>query len=197
MNSEQMTRRLFLEGAAGVASSRLLGAAMPGLMALAQAACSARDNALPFAVLGESEAAEMAAIAARIIPATNTPGSSEAGVIYFMDQAFGRLMQDQLQPALKGLADFQQGVSAAVPGKTLFSELDEAGQDRYLAAHDDTAFFRLLRYMTILGFFGMQSYGGNQDQVGWQLLGFVDQHAWQPPFGHYDAEYLMGERDGG
>ena len=49
-----------------------------------------------------------------------------------------------------------------------------------------------MRFMTLCGFFGMSSYGGNRDNVGWELLGF-DGHrgAWQPPFGHYD----IGEHD--
>ena len=41
----------------------------------------------------------------------------------------------------------------------------------------------------VLGLLALPSYGGNADKLGWKLVGFVDQHAWQPPFGHYDAEY--------
>ena len=26
-------------------------------------------------------------------------------------------------------------------------------------------------------------------KAGWKLVGFVDQHAWEPPFGHYDRGY--------
>ncbi len=41
---------------------------------------------------------------------------------------------------------------------------------------------------SLAGMFAMPSYGGNRDHVGWSLLGFPHQHAWQPPFGHYDAQ---------
>jgi hypothetical protein len=41
----------------------------------------------------------------------------------------------------------------------------------------------------VLGLLALPSYGGNADKLGWKLVGFVDQHAWQPPFGHYDAGY--------
>jgi hypothetical protein len=37
--------------------------------------------------------------------------------------------------------------------------------------------------------FALPKYGGNRDHVGWQLIGFPDQHIFQPPFGYYDREY--------
>ena len=46
----------------------------------------------------------------------------------------------------------------------------------------------------VAGFFGMSSYGGNRDNVGWKLLGLDgEHHGFEPPFGYYDAEYLKGE----
>ncbi|MGH8237656.1 MAG: hypothetical protein ACREXP_11635 [Steroidobacteraceae bacterium] len=30
---------------------------------------------------------------------------------------------------------------------------------------------------------------GNLDGVGWKLLGFQDQHIFEPPFGYYDRDY--------
>jgi hypothetical protein len=32
-------------------------------------------------------------------------------------------------------------------------------------------------------------YGGNYGGAGWKVMGFVDQHAFAPPFGYYDREY--------
>jgi hypothetical protein len=43
--------------------------------------------------------------------------------------------------------------------------------------------------LTVLGLFTMPSYGGNRDGIGWALIGFEDQHAFQPPFGYYDRDY--------
>ena len=37
--------------------------------------------------------------------------------------------------------------------------------------------------------FSLPEYGGNRDGVGWKLLGFEDQHVFQPPFGYYDRDY--------
>lgn len=192
MNNDQLTRRLFLQGSGSLAGSTLLRAAIPGVMVAAQAACTSRDEGNGFKVLAAEEAAEFAAIAARILPTTDTPGASEAGVIHFMDQAFGSFMQEDLANARVGLASLQ-----ATIGDQLFSSLDEARQDRQLTEIEDTSFFALMQKMTIYGFFGMQSYGGNIDNAGWKMLGIDSpMHAWQPPFGYYDAEYMRGEQNG-
>jgi gluconate 2-dehydrogenase gamma chain len=149
-------------------------------------------------VLTADEGREIEAIAARILPATDTPGAREAGVVRFFDKAFGSLMEGSLDVARSGLAEFEAGVAGQFPGVQRFSDLDEADQDAYLAAREKTPFFGLVHFMTLCGFFGMSSHGGNRDQVGWQLLGFPTEHhtAWQPPFGYYDAEYMRGESDG-
>jgi hypothetical protein len=47
--------------------------------------------------------------------------------------------------------------------------------------------------------FAMPSWGGNRERAGWALLGFDNRHAWQPPFGYYDALAMAeeGDRDKG
>jgi gluconate 2-dehydrogenase gamma chain len=191
------SRRKFLAGSGSVAAligSPLLRAGLPGLAALSASACTARDKAAQFEVLTAPEARELEAIAARILPTTDTPGAREAGVIWFMDMSFGSIMKDNLDMAREGLAGFQSGVAAAFPGATLFSDLDERDQDSYLKSQEQTGFFGFVRFMTLAGFFGMSSYGGNRDNVGWKLLGLDGQHhAWHPPFGYYDAEYQESE----
>lgn len=192
------SRRRFLAGSgtgiAALLGNPLLRAALPGLAAVSASACTARDNAAAFEVLSAPEARELEAIAARILPTTDTPGAREAGVIWFMDQSFGSIMKENLQMARDGLAEFQAGVAEAFSGAKLFSDLGESEQDTYLKSHEESGFFGFIRFMTLAGFFGMSSYGGNRDDVGWKLLGMDGQHhAWQPPFGHYDAEHFAGE----
>jgi hypothetical protein len=190
------SRRKFLAGSGSMAAlvgSPLLRAGMPGLVALSASACTARDKAAQFEVLTAPEARELEAIAARILPTTDTPGAREAGVIWFMDMSFGSIMKEGLDRVRTGLVDFQSGIPDAFPGAALFSDLDEGDQDRYLQTQQETGFFGTVRFLTLAGFFGMSSYGGNRDNVGWKLLGLDGQHAWQPPFGHYDAEYQKGE----
>lgn len=188
MTSSNTTRRNFLQNGVALAGGSWLRFSAPGLAALAQAACSAKEEAREFTVLSQAEALEFEAIAARILPTTDSPGAREAGVIWFFDQTFGTFNAKHLADARQGLADFQ----AAIEGDTLFSNLDSAAQDAHLAAHEQGAFFELMRTMTLYGFFGMSKYGGNKNDIGWKLID-VDpaQHAYQSPFGYYDAEYLQ------
>jgi hypothetical protein len=197
MGEKELSRRLFLQGSATVTGGAVLRFGIPGLAALSQAACGARDEGAAFETLSAAEARELEAIAARIIPTTDTPGAREAGVIWFMDKALGDYMAPQLDFLRGGLGEFQQAIPSAFPGAERFSDLDEADQDSHLGAYENTPFFGLVRYMTLAGMFGMASHGGNRDDVGWTLLG-VDphQHAHQPPFGYYDAQFVRGERDG-
>jgi gluconate 2-dehydrogenase gamma chain len=199
MGNDPISRRDFLAGTgslSALAGSPLLRGGLSGLVAFSASACTARDQGAAFEVLSAREAREFEAIAARILPTTDTPGAREAGVIWFMDKSFGSIMSDRLEFALGGLAEFQSGIPAAFPGAKRFSDLDEAEQDRYLESQEQTGFFGFVRFMTIAGFFGMSSYGGNRDNVGWKLLGLDGHsHAWQAPFGYYDAEYIQGEQN--
>lgn len=164
---------------------------------MSQAACTARDEARHFDNLSPAVARELEAIAARILPTTDSPGAREAGVVYFMDTALGTLIPDEAGELHQGLEKFSSGIAAAFPGAGLFSDLSQADQDRHLKSQEDSAFFGLVHFMTVAGFFGMSHYGGNRDNVGWKHVGMDGPpHGWQPPYGYYDAEYAEGEADG-
>ena len=193
---EDLSRRLFLQSAGALTGSSYLRILAPGIGAISQAACSARDEGAAFTVLGAGEARDIAAIVARIIPTTDTPGATEAGVIYFIDKAFDAEMSGQLDFARGGLAEFNQALNAK-HGETRFDELDEDAQDSFLATQEQTPFFGLMWAMTIFGFFSMPKYGGNRDKVGWELVGFEGDHGpWIYPFGYYDAQ-VHGENGDG
>ena len=192
MNDSKLSRRNFMQSGVALAGGSWLRFSIPGLAAMSQAACGARDETRQFTTLSSAEATEFEAIAARILPTTDTPGAREAGVIWFFDQTFGTFHAKNLDYARNGLAEFQQ----ALEGDLLFSELEESAQDEYLTTRDQSSFFNLVRFMTVCGFFGMSKYGGNKDDLGWKLIE-VDphQHAFQPPFGYYDAEYARENGD--
>jgi hypothetical protein len=194
MSVADMTRRLFLQTSAGTAFART---GIAGLIAVAQSACTARDEGAVYATLSQADAREFEAIAARILPTTDTPGAREAGVIWFMDKAFGSFAAPHFGSATEGLSSFQAAISDNFPGAQKFSDLGEDDQDRHLESQQDSPFFGVMRFLTIFGFFSMSKYGGNRDDAGWKLLGLDSHHqGWQPPFGHYDAEYTRGEHDG-
>jgi len=168
----------------------------PAALAAAQAACSAREEAAAYTTLTQAEAREIEAFSARILPTTSTPGAREAGVIYFFDQVLGNQMASMLAGVRGSLTAFQAGVAERFPGAERFSDLDDADQDAWIAANVDSPFFGLARMLTLIGFFAMSKYGGNEDHVSWDLIGFEGHSPAQPPFGYYDAEYMKEQRNG-
>jgi gluconate 2-dehydrogenase gamma chain len=194
---EDLSRRLFLQSAGALTGSTYLRILAPGIAAISQAACGARDQGMAYAILDPVEARDFAAIAARIIPTTDTPGATEAGVIHFIDRAFAAEMSGQLDFARGGLAGFNAALDAEHPGKRL-DELDDDAQDAFLATQEDTPLFELMWALTIFGFFAMPKHGGNRDKVGWELVGFEGDHgAWAYPFGYYDAQVHGENNDDG
>jgi len=195
--SKNVSRRHFLKSTGTLTSAALLRIGAPSLAAITQAACTARDQQATFAVLGTDEAADFAAIAARLIPTTETPGATEAGVIHFFDNAFAAEMSDMLSGAREGLAAFNAALADSHAGTQNFAALDPDEQDAFLASRESSDFFNLCWTMTIFGFFSMSKYGGNKEHLGWDLIDFEGNHgAWEYPFGHYDAEYAK-EHSGG
>lgn len=188
--NETISRRGFLSAYGMLAGASMLRTSVPAVAAIAQAACSARDAGATFTTLGADEAADFAAVAARLIPTTDTPGASEAGVIHFYDRAWG----DELAWALESMRGLLETLNRAAG--TRFSTLGHDDQDALLRAHENDGRFELLRLTTVFGFFAMDKYGGNRDHVSWTLIGFDGHHvAWHPPFGHYDAEHAKERAD--
>jgi len=197
MIGEELTRRTFLQGSGTLVGSTLMRAGVPAFTAVSQAACSARDEGAAFENITDTEARELLAIASRILPTTDTSGAREAGVIWFFDKTYGSVFADYLAGDRNMLAEFQAGVAAAYPGARLFSDLDESDQDSYLTSRQDSEFFESMRFKTLAGVFGMNSWGGNQNDVGWKLVGMDGPpHAWSYPFGYYDAEYMKDQQNG-
>jgi hypothetical protein len=109
-----------------------------------------------------------------------------------MDEAFDSFMAQDLEVAREGLA-----MLARRSQDSRFSNLEPTGQDQILTQIEDTAFFALVRNMTIYGYFGMHQSTEGFDDIAWTSLGVNEPvHAWEPPFGYYDGEYLEGAQDG-
>lgn len=197
MTNDELTRRLFLQGSGTVAGGVLARAGIPAFIAATQAACTARTEGAAFENISSAEAREFEAIAARIFPTTDTPGAREAGVIWFIDKTYGSIYEEYLADDRALLADFQSGVATMYSGAELFSDLDEAEQDTYLTSRERTEFFETVHFKTLAGVFGSSSWGGNQNNIGWKLVGMDGPpHAWSYPFGYYDAEYMKERQNG-
>jgi gluconate 2-dehydrogenase gamma chain len=161
---------------------------MPAVTAIADVAARAAKEQSHFRVLSASEATELEAIAARIIPSGDSPGAREAGVIYFIDTVLADIEPEITEPIRKGLANLHDQIREVYDTST-FAVLNQAQQIEALHAIEDTELFETLRFLTIAGTFCDPSHGGNREKVGWNLIGFEGPMGTQPPFGYYDADY--------
>lgn len=172
---------------ATVAKGSFLALSLPVILSACQRSQQALEQGAGFRVFEADEVADLSAIAARIIPTDDTPGATEAGVIYFLDTIFAEARRaSQLALLREGLAALRGQLTT---GGSDIHELTEAQQDQLLRDNEQTPFFATMRYLTIAGTFSLPRYGGNRDKVGYQLIGYEDRGAWSAPYGFYDADY--------
>ena len=190
MREHKLSRREALRGmgavtAAGAFDWPAIARAAHEAHAAAQSA--ARSGEPPtYTLLGAADAADIEALTSQIIPSDDTPGAREAGVTGFIDRALGSFFAHWRPGFMEGLAGFQAAVRTAHPGTPSFAALSSAQQIEFLHLVERTPFFEQARLLTCCGMFSDPSYGGNRDRLGWKLLGFEDQHTFEPPFGYYD-----------
>jgi gluconate 2-dehydrogenase gamma chain len=143
---------------------------------LAQAA-----RAEPYANLTAAEATTLEAVVARLIPADATgPGALEAGAVRYIDGALGSGLAAQRPAYAAGLAALDVYARAQAGGP--FAALEPERQDALLTELElnratgftpsSSAFFDLVLGHTLEGTFGDPHYGGNQDFIGWELIGY-------------------------
>lgn len=193
MNNKKHSRRGFLTATGRLAGGGWLALNVPMLLATGTAAAEQLSEQAAWENISSHEAAGLAAVADQIIPPDDLPGASEAGVVYFIDQALGGFMSEAGDVLRTGLADLDRRAGELVPGSTGFAGLSFDQQTTILEEVDTTSFFNQMIFLTHCGMFALPSWGGNRDKAGWALLGFDDRHAWQPPFGYYDAQLMAGE----
>jgi hypothetical protein len=108
--------------------------------------------------------------------------------VFFIDRALATFFAHWRESFMAGLRGFQAEVRAAHPETPVFAALPPAKQIEFLHTVDRTPFFEQARTLTLCSMFSMPKYGGNRDGIGWKLLGFEDQHVFEPPFGYYDRD---------
>lgn len=133
------------------------------------------------------EARVIQAACDRIIPSDESgPGSTEANVVVYIDRQlagpYGRDKYRYTKPpwiesvpehGYQGKADPQQIYRANIPKLgTDFADVSPDERDRRLEQIENTMFFRMLRQHTIEGMFCDPLHGGNEDLIGWQLIGY-------------------------
>jgi hypothetical protein len=184
-----LSRRSFLASSGELLGAAWLVAQWPLIAAAAhdleQAGEAVPERLQFFAV---EDAADVAAICAQIVPSGATAGAREAHAVYFIDRSLATYFA-RLAPGYRaGLAEFQRQFRAGSKLKS-FAAAGGIDQIAFLNNVDSSPFFETTRMLTVLGMLASPKYGGNYQGSGWKLLGFVDQHAFAPPFGYYDRQY--------
>jgi gluconate 2-dehydrogenase gamma chain len=204
--TQELDRRAFLFRASTGLSAAWITANLPALLSASTHARHAAQSSTPpkLEFLTPEQAVEIDAITARIIPADDTPGAHEAGVVYFIDRALVTFAKGQQQvfrdglPALQALtkSEFSQysTFSAATPeeqDKILhgFGERADGGPNVFAGAPAGQNFFETVRWLTIAGFLIDPDTRGNPAGIGWKLIGRERAHTFQAPFGYYDKDY--------
>ena len=189
MDATKLSRRDALRSLSA-AMSAALAVSWPDIARASHAAHAAAQSPTNTALtlLGAADAADVEALTSQIVPSDDTPGAREAGVTIFIDRALGSFFAHWRESFMSGLAQFQAAARAAHPDAASFAALTGEQQIAFLHTVDTTAFFDQARLLTLCGMFSNPSYGGNRDKLGWKLIGFEDQHIFEPPFGWYDRE---------
>ncbi len=144
------------------------------------------------------EFAVVAAAAERVLPRDEDPGAKDANVPLYID----RMLQS---PDLRQMRDDFLAGTAALDRrckrvhKTGFATATAAQQDEILKLFKESRsdsgeakYYETLVVLTLEGFLGDPSYGGNKDRVGWALVGFGTS---EPPQG-YDGHHHLHAHDG-
>lgn len=135
----------------------------------------------------------------RVIPKDEDPGALDANVPEYIDRAL------QLPQLEKMREEFTSGAAALnrrsqrMFQKPFFDATVDQ-RDELLSIFRDSAagtgeahWYELLIVLTMEGFLGDPSYGGNKDRVGWQLVGFniIDTQAPGPKENYDGLKHLL------
>lgn len=196
MKTTAKSRRDFLKSGSSALGASWLTLNMPLVLAACRKAEQDKQTGAVFENLSSQEGLEIGALADQIIPPDETPGAVDTGVVYFIDAALGGFMAGAAPMLRQGLQDLQARAEAAQPGVRHFSGLPFERQTDVLRSIEDTPFFGTVQFLTICGMLCLPKHGGNREHAGWALLGFDHRHAWQPPFGYYDAAVHNQQAEG-
>lgn len=152
-------------------------------------AAAQSPETITYTLFSAADAADVEALTSQIVPSDATPGAREAGATYFIDRGLQTFFSHFRASFVDGLQQFQAACRTKCPDVQRFSVLSSERQIEFLRTVDTTPFFEQARLLTLCGMFTSQKYGGNRAGAGWKLIGFEDQHVFEPPFGYYDRDY--------
>jgi gluconate 2-dehydrogenase gamma chain len=186
--SGSTNRRDFVAALGGISVSAWVAADPALLRPVVNFVASAKPQD-KYDVLTPEQVRELDAVTATIVPTDDTPGAREAKVVRFMDRSLATWAKDQkpqVEGALKTLGDF---VAKQRKGNRSFAAVPVAERTKLLEAFERAhggEFNGGFWFPAMCGMFANPSYGGNENKIGWKLVGFDDRFSWQEPFGYYD-----------
>lgn len=189
--SEEISRRDFVGGVSALGAVWLLAASCTQQDAAPKSDTGhiATESPAPPQELthfSATQAADIDAIASRIIPTDDSPGAHEAGVVFFIDRAMTGFAKDQAPLFDTGLVELNKTVKKTNGADATFAKLTPEQQDTLLKSMEKSDFFGAMRFATIAGFLALPKYGGNKDYIGWKFIGQDQVFENKPPFGWYD-----------
>lgn len=182
-----ISRRALLRGAGAAAAARAVGMSATTEAATAPPVATASDGiqtavTVPartvYEQLTADEAELLQAIAGQLIPADeHGPGAVEAGAVSYIDRALGGALSSFRSTYRSGLAAFDRYCRSSFGASfTELSNVDQISALIDLESGIDTSnsadFFDMVRSHVLQGTFGDPYYGGNQNFVGWDLIGY-------------------------
>jgi gluconate 2-dehydrogenase gamma chain len=138
----------------------------------------------PYQFFTEAEAKSLIAMCEQIIPRDDTPGATDAGVIFYIDRQLAGPLDRHQQPYRSGLAAVRktclQGYKAPFEELAFEQQTDalrqiEAGRvpPELWGELSPQAFFGLVLDHTRQGFYGSPRHGGNRDYASYRMLGLA------------------------
>lgn len=178
-NRSGLSRRTLLK----IGATSALGVAI-GAGSAAGIARFLRTAPSPYLFFSASEASLLTAVCEQIIPRDDTPGATDAGVIFYIDrQLFGAHSRHQ-RTYRRGLESFRNTclqVCQAPFEKLPFDqqtdvlrliESGKAPKDLW-GSQSQQSFFDLVIDHARQGFYGSPRHGGNRNYVSYQMLGLA------------------------
>jgi gluconate 2-dehydrogenase gamma chain len=175
----RVSRRTVLK----LAAVGTLGAVV-GVGASAGIARWGRTPTPPFLFFSEAEATLLTTICEQIIPRDDTPGATDAGVIYYIDRQISGPLARHQQKYRVGLESFRKTClrvfktpfeGLTFEQQTAALRLIEAGNapKEHWSDPSQQAFFELVLDHTRQGFYGSPRHGGNRGYASYRMLGLA------------------------
>lgn len=134
-----------------------------------------------YRVFTPEEALCMIAFCEQIIPKDESPGATDAGVIYYIDRQLNRVFhydQETYRNGIKNLQNYCKNISSKtfeslVPVEQIkIMKLMESNQlkETDWPGNKPAEFFELVRSHTMQGFYGSPIHGGNKNYMSFEML---------------------------